>query len=94
MARVECMASENIYMYMFILTVFLQLTYEVNEELQDNLRAKMQKNWVEICAKTVGAEGDPSFGEELAALKLTTRRCGGGDPCKLISIANDQAMPL
>ena len=70
MARVACMASENIYMYICILTVFLQLTYEMNEELQDNLRAKMQKNWVGICEKTVGAEGDPSFGEELAALKL------------------------
>ena len=64
------MATENIYMYMFILTVFLQLTYEVNEELQDNLRAKMKKNWVEICAKTAGAEGDPSFEEELVALQL------------------------
>ena len=67
MVRVACMASENISMYMCTLTFFLQLLYEMNEELQDNFRTK---NWVCICEKTVGAEGDPSFGEELAALKL------------------------
>ena len=69
------MASENIYMYICILTVFLQLTYEMNEELQDNLRAKMQNTGLAYVKKLWAQRGTQALEKSLQHLSSLVPMC-------------------